>query len=96
MLRYERMPDEKQKKWSPPSQKPPASQEQEDQPPIATMPLDPDRPMLEQLEEAAASSQDDRDREWLDKNIYQRPDRLSELISTRLAPSAKIKDRRLT
>lgn len=60
------------------------------------MPLDPNRPMLEQLEEAANSSQDDRDREWLDKNIYQRPDRLSELISTRLAPSAKIKDRRLT
>ena len=50
--------------------------------PIATMPLDPDRPMLEQLEEAAALSQDDRDREWLDKNIHQRPDRLSELIST--------------
>ena len=52
-------------------------------PTIATMPLDPNRPMLEQLEEAALVS--DRDCEWLDKYVYQHPERLSVLTPIRLA-----------
>ena len=45
------------------------------------MPLDPDRPMLEQLEERAAL--DDEDLSLLEKKIYQNPERLSLPIGSR-------------
>lgn len=51
---------------------------------LSTMQLNADEPFLEQLERAALESGDDEDLEWLEREIYQRPDRLSELTSIRL------------
>ena len=50
-------------------------------PKIARMRLDPNRPMLEQLEQEALL--DDQASEWLEENVYQRPDRLSVLTPNR-------------
>ena len=56
---------------------------------VSTMPLDLDRPMLEQLEAAAVSSPDDQDSEWLVKRIYRNPRIMSLLTGIRLAPLPK-------
>jgi hypothetical protein len=46
------------------------------------MPLDADRPMLEQLEEATLV--DDDSASWLDQNVMAEPERLSILTPIRL------------
>ena len=56
-------------------------------PHVARMPLDPDRPMLEQLEEEAAK--DGQALGWLQKNVYDHPERLSILTPIRLPHSAE-------
>jgi len=54
------------------------------------LPLDPDRPMLEQLEEAALAL-GDQGLKWLQKHFYRDPEALSVLTSFRLGRSTKIK-----
>lgn len=44
------------------------------EPAIARLPLRGDRPILEQLEEYALNYGDDRDLEWLVRNVYRYPD----------------------
>ena len=56
-------------------------------PHIATMRLDANRPMLEQLEEEAAK--DGQALEWLQKNVYDHPERLSILTPIRLPHSTE-------
>ena len=61
-------------------------------PPIEQLPVDGDRPLLEQLEEYAESDPTGRDLEWLIKNVYERPDRMSVLTPVRIHPSVKVPD----
>ena len=53
----------------------------------AHMELDPDRPFLEQFEEAALIS--DQALEWLKKEIYDHPDRLSLFSNIRLVKDSE-------
>lgn len=53
---------------------------------LARLPVDPDEPLLAQLEQAALS--DDQGLSWLEENVYRRPERLSLLTPIRLASTS--------
>ncbi len=54
-------------------------------PKIATMRLDADRPFLEQFEEEALLDDSGQALEWLEENVYQRPEIMSVLTPIRPA-----------